>query len=170
MKINSRNQFALFCTLVLLLGTSFFAYVKYQQSQTLIIDIGSQKSQQAEERAAVQRLSVELTKHPGVRSVRILAGPARWRQGVLGFVRINQYKQKNVLWMDNRFSSAGYDVKSGTGIRAEVLASEEPIHEAAHHLSTFNNVNYYNEQLRLYPAPNVSQISIEHVKTLPGLR
>lgn len=148
MKTNSRKRVALLCTPVLLVGVLLLGYVKYQQSQTLIIDIGPYKSQKAEEIAAVQRLSLELTKYPEVKSVRILAGPSQWRQGVMGFARSSRNGQKNIFWIDNRFSSAAFNVNSGTGIRAEVLVSEEPIHEAAHHLSTFDGVDYYNAQLR----------------------
>ncbi len=139
----------------LLAGAVLFGYMKYQQMQVLIVNIGSYKSQQAEEIAAIQRLSMELTKHPEVKSVRILAGDSRWHQGVMGFVRSNRDGQKNIFWMDNRFSSAAFNVRSGVGIRAEVLVSEEPIHESASRFSTFDDVDYYNEQLRSRPILNV---------------
>ena len=146
----------LFCIMAILVGTVFFGYAKYRSSQELVVDIGSYKSQQAEEKAAVQQLSLELARHPEVNFIRILAGTTPWRQDVVGFVRNGRGGQKNIFWLDDRSSNAAFNIKSGTGIRAEVLVSEEPIHKAAHHLSTFDDVNYYNEQLRLRPILNAS--------------
>ena len=156
MKKDSRNRVALFCILGLLVVALLLGYVRYRQSQTLVVDVGPYKSQQVEEKAAVQRLSLELTRHPEVNSIRIVASPSPWRQGVMGFIRNGQGVQKNIFWMDDRFSSAAFDVKSRIGIHAEILVSEEPIHEAANHLATFDDVNYYNEQLRLRPLKSAS--------------
>ena len=154
--LHLRERAILFCILAVTAGTLFLGYAKYHSSQELVVDIGSYKSQQAEERAAVQRLSLELTRHPEMKSIRVVAGPTSWRQGVIGFVRNGRGGQKNIFWMDNRFSSAAFDVRLGTGIHAEILVSEEPIHEAAHHLSTFDDVDYFNEQLRSRPILNAS--------------
>ncbi len=152
--LHLRNRTMLFCIMATLVGTLFLGYAKYQSSQKLIVNIGSYESQQAEEKAAVQRLSLELAKHPKVNSIRILVGTAPGSRGVIGFVRKGPGGQKNIFWIDNRSSSAAFNINSGIGIRAEVLVSEEPIHEAAHHLSTFDDVNNYNDQLRLKPLLN----------------
>ncbi len=149
--LHIRKRAVLFCSMAVLVGTLFLDYAKYCRLQELVVNIGPYKSQRTEEKAAIRQLSLELTRHPEVNSIRILAGTSPWRQSVTGFVRNGQGKQKNVFWMDNRFSSAAFDVKSGAGIHAEILVSEKPVHEAAHHLSTFDDVDNYNEQLKLRP-------------------
>lgn len=136
----------LFCTLAMLLGALALGYAREQQLATVTVDIGPFPTQQAEERAALQRLSLELTRHPEAKSVRIVAGPSRWRQGVMGFARISRYGQKNIFWMDTRFSSPVINLKAG--IQATVTVSEEPIHMAARHSATFNDAEQYDEQLR----------------------
>ncbi len=129
-------------------GGGLFLYAGERQPETVTVDIGPYATQQAEERAALQRLSLELTRHPEAQSVRILAGYSPWRRGVMGFARVSRYGQRNVFWMDNRFTSAAFDPKSGQGIHATVIFSEEPIHAAAHHSATFMEVDRYDERLR----------------------
>ena len=146
MTIWKKRKGLMFCTLALLVGVLAIGYARQQQLATVTVDIGPFPTQQGEERAALKRLSLELTRHPEARSVRIVAGPSRWRQGVMGFARLSHYGQKNVFWMDTRFSGPVISLKAG--IQATVTVSEEPIHMAAHHLATFNDAEQYDEQLR----------------------
>ena len=147
MKTTLKARTLLFCALVTLMG-GLFLYVRQPQSGTVTVDIGPCSTQQIEERAALKRLSLELIKHPEAKSVCILAGRSPWRQGVMGFARVSRHGQKNIFWMDNRFTSSTFDPKSGQGIHATVLLSEEAIHAAARHSATFMEVNRYDERLR----------------------
>jgi len=148
MKTIPREQLLLSCALVLSAGALLFGSVRSQQRQTLTADIGRRATPQAEERDALQRLSLELTKHPEAKSIQIRAGRDPWRQATMGFIRVDQCGRKNILWMDNRFSSAAFKPNAGVGIRETVTISEEPIHAAAHHLSTYSDANRYDDQLR----------------------
>jgi hypothetical protein len=148
MKTDMKKRILSLCALAAFACILYLVYVKIQQRQIVTIDIGRYTSPQAEEKAALHRLSVELIKHPEAKSIQIVAGPSPWRQGIMGFTRINQDGNQNIFWMDNRFFSAVFDPKLHIGIHATVLSSEEPIHEAASHLATFQDVTDYDEQLK----------------------
>lgn len=158
-----RRKIAVFTTLVLAGGLAALGILRwrhgrdavYQQEllrQTVIVNIGVYPTLQAEQKASLQRLALELDEHPQANAVRILAGKSLWRQrGVMGFIRASKPSQiHTVFWYDDRFSSPDISIAPGKvqGIHAMQLISEEPIHLVAHGSSKADDVLKCDVRLR----------------------
>ncbi len=163
METKLRKKVLVLTALVLAGGLSILGVLRWRhgrdvlQKQELLhqkvtVKIGAYPTLQAEQKASLQRLALELDKHPQANAVRILAGKSPWRQqGVMGFIRVYKPNQTHdVFWYDDRFFTPEISIVPGKvqGIHAMQLISEEPIHLAARAGSKADGVFQCDARLR----------------------